>query len=227
MKPQTKRSAFSYLLTVAAVMIGLLLPAAAAHIQDIRLSRLTWPLTGSNAHYAYQGTLENRVIALNAYLNGSPAISAGERSEAAAPDWLWEALAAFLPLPESADAQAYAFALAPKQYSAEYRYLDICYSAPSFSLAVTADADTGLPLRIELSCAPETLEAHMENAGVWDILRAYAALLDLGEPTDGDTSISSILHSQSAQLRETSFEAVLTAMPASGSLLLKLTGSAP
>lgn len=227
MKAQTKHRTLSFLLTIAAVLVGLFMPVMTARLQDLRLSRLTWPLTDATAHYAYQGTLENRVIALNAHLNSSPAISAGKYAESAVPDGLWESLATFLPLPEAAGAQAHAFTLTPKQYSAEYRYLEISYAAPSISLAVTADAETGLPLRIELSCPPETLGAYMEGANVWDILRAYTALLNLGEATDGNTSISSVLHSQSAQIRGTAFEAFLTIMPSSGTLLLKLTGNAP
>lgn len=206
-----------------------MLPLIAFIGQDIALSRHFWPLDTGNARYAYQGTLINRVACLDAWLNASPAAQKSPDESAAVPPGLAESLSAFLPVPDFSTESACAFSLYPGQYSAEYPYLSIEYASDNARLSVITDQETGLPLRIEFSFPPDMLRSWLDAGGhtPWDILHGYAALLQLGDPTDGATNISTILHSQSAQLRGTSYCATVTVIPSAGTLLLKLTASAP
>ena len=222
-----KHKTLSIILSLFALLLGLLLPFLIAAGQDSALSRQVWPMEEGNAHYAYQGTLMNRVVALNAYLTGSTAVSASQRDDAAVPSDLLEALSVFLPVSSASAESAASFSLSPRQYSAEYRYLEIQYVMDSGTLSVIADCETGLPLRMELICPPEKLESWLTDRDLWDILREYAAHLNLGEPTDDETAISSALRSQSAQLRGTAYKATVTVVPSAGTLLLKLAASTP
>lgn len=215
------------LLTLLALMTGLVLPFLAAAGQDYALGRSVWPLTEDNAHYAYQGTLMNRVVALNAHLNGSPAILRQDEASGAAAPGLPAALSEFLPADGAEPTASSAFTLSLRQYAAQYRYLLIDYKLKSGSLSVVVDEETLLPLRMELTLAPEQLNQWLADRSLWDILRGYAACLNLGEPTDDETNISTVIRSQSAQLRGTAYKLTVTVIPSAGSLLLKLTASTP
>ena len=210
-----------------ALMIGLLLPFFTAAAQDAALRRSQWPFEGSNAHYAYQGTLMNRVLALNAHLNSSPAVLRRETDTAPAPSLRPGSLSSFLPVSAGNPAHTTAFILSPKQYSAEYRYLAVDYELDAGSLSMIIDLETQLPLRIEMTLPPDSLTEWLADRSLWDILHHYAALLGLGEPTDDETNISTVLRSQSAQLRGTAYKLTVTVIPSAGSLLLKLTASTP
>lgn len=212
---------------VLTLAIGLLLPFCTAAGQDAALSLRHWPLSEDNAHYAYQGTLMNRVLALNAHLNASTAVVRRETIGAAPPSGLIDSLSAFLPISKANEESSSAFLLSPKQYSAEYRYQAISYALDAGSLSVVIDSETQLPLRIELSLPPEQLNERFSERSLWDILHDYAALLDLGEPTDDETNISTVLRSQSAQLRGASYKIAVTVVPSTGVLLLKLSASTP
>lgn len=216
----------AFILTAAALLLGLLLPMLTFCRQDATFARQSWPLGTDGAHYAYQGTLLNRVACLNAWLNASPAVRKSPDAAASVPSGLAESLSSLLPIGGPFTESACAFTLSPEQYAAEYGYLSIEYTSERACTSVVTDTETGLPLRIELTLSPDTLQDWLEDHGLWDILRGYASLLDLGEPTDGDTSISTVLLSQSTQLRGTPYCASVTVIPSAGTLLLKLTAFA-
>ena len=223
-----KRYRFLAIAAVAlSLTIGLLLPCFTAAGQDAALSLRHWPLSKENAHYAYQGTLMNRVLALNAQLNASASVVRRETERTPTPSDLIDSLAAFLPISGACEESIDEFLLSPKQYSAEYRYQAISYALDAGALSVIIDSETQLPLRIELSLPSDQLTEWLSARSLWDILHSYAALLDLGEPTDDDTNISTIIRSQSAQLRGTSYKITVTAVPSTGALLLKLSASTP
>jgi len=215
------------ILAAFALFAGLFLPFLTAAGQNFALQRITWPLTDNNAHYSYQGTLINRVVALNAHLNGSPAVQRQTETASSDAPGLISALSAFLPIVGAEIVDSSAFVLSPRQYNAEYHYLDIAYELADGRLAVTVDAETQLPLRTELSMLPERMNEWLRERSLWDILHEYAACLNLGEPTDDDASISTVIRSQSAQLRGTSYKMTVTVIPSAGSLLLQLTASTP
>lgn len=213
--------------TLLAAALGLALPFLAAAGQQLSLSREAWALLSDNAHYTYRGTLMNRVVALNAYLNGSPAVLHAPEEHSGAPDSLAERLAESLPLPPLSTVEASAFSLSPGQYSAQYQYLTLHLNGENAEITLTMDRESSLLLRLEMKCPPEQLVQWLETHSLWDILREYAAYLNLGEPTDDETSISTILRSQSAQLRGTAYKATVTVIPSAGTLLLKLAASTP
>ena len=222
-----KCKALPAFLTVTALLIGLFLPFFTAAGQDYALHLSSWSLTEDNAHYAYQGTLMNRVVALDAHLNASPAVIRRDCEPDIVSSRLIDDLSAFLPVSGAQQTNISAFLLSPKQYSSEYRYMTIMYALNEGSLTVTLDSDTQLPLRMELSMPSEVLSQWLSDRSLWDILHKYAALLDLGEPTDDESSISTLIRSQSAQLRGTAYKMTVTTIPSAGSLLLKLTASTP
>lgn len=211
-------------LTFLSLFLGLLLPMITAAGQEFALSRRFWPLVEPNAHYAYQGTLLNRVVALNAFLNASPAVTKNTAAAQEIPEF--SDVASLLPVP-TAPFESAAFSLAPKQYPAEYGYIEYLCRQDDMRLSVIADAETGLPLRLEAHYAPDALQSWLADRSLWDILHAYADCLALGEPTDDESAVSDILQTQSARLRGTMFRATVTVVPSSGLLLLKLDASAP
>lgn len=227
LKPIKRNKIISLICFVCAVCLGLLLPLLTAAGQDAAFRSKTWPLNESNAHYDYQGTLMNRVLALNAHLTGSPAILSGEAETSVICEDSIPALSAFLPVENAVFKNASAYTLSPRQYRAQYRYLNAFYEIPEGTLSIISDGETGLPLRIELNCAPDTLQEYLLEHDLWDILRSYAALLNLGQPTDDETTISTVIKSQSAQLRGTAYKLTVTVIPSAGSLLLKLSASTP
>jgi len=222
-----KHKPTALVLTATALLLGLTLPFLSAAWQDAALAHQSWPLSNSDAHYAYQGTLMNRVVALNAYLTGSPAVTYRETDPSDTPDELIDSLAAFLPVEGVSLSAASAFLLSPKQYSAEYQYLSLSCTLDRGSLSVTLDTETNLPLRIELLLPPDMLTRWLDEHSLWSILDGYAARLNLGEATDDETNISTILRSQSAQIRGTAYKATVTVVPSTGTLLLKLAASTP
>ncbi|MBQ5757379.1 MAG: hypothetical protein IIV93_02595 [Clostridia bacterium] len=222
------RNHLSIALVSLTLIIGLLLPFLTSAAQDAALNLRHWPFSEENAHYAYQGTLMNRVLALNAHLNSSPAVVRCETGSLPAPSGLLASLSSLLPVSEEAGAvHTASFCLSPKQYSAEYQYQTVDYELSSASLSAIIDSETQLPLRIELTMSPDSLNEWLAGRSLWDILHSYAALLDLGEPTDDETNISTVLRSQSAQLRGTAYKTTVTVIPSTGSLLLKLSASTP
>ena len=78
-------------------------------------------------------------------------------------------------------------------------------------------------------------ETKFEEEGLKDAYSKYmyvqismaTAFESKGEPTDDETNISTVLRSQSAQLRGTAYKMTVTVIPSTGSLLLKLTASTP
>ncbi len=218
---------FLFFCMLLAAVIGLLLPFLAAAGQNLSLGQETWILSEENAHYAYRGTLMNRVVALNAHLNGSPAVLRLPDESSSAPEGLSEALSAALPAGSLSQGEASAFSLTPRQYAAEYQYLSLHFSSENAETSLIVDRETGLILRLELKCSPEELGQWLDHRSLWDLLRDYAAYLDLGEPTDDETEISTVLRSQSAQLRGTAYKATVTVIPSAGTLLLKLAASTP
>ena len=62
-------------LLAAALALGLIMPFAAARVQDA-LGARAWPLEGEDAHYVYAGTLRNRALALSSYRNGARTVEA-------------------------------------------------------------------------------------------------------------------------------------------------------
>ena len=222
------RNCLSIALVSLTLIIGLLLPFLTAAAQDASLNLRHWPFSEKNAHYAYQGTLMNRVLALNAHLNSSPAVVRRETGSLPVPSGLLASLSSVLPISEDAIAvHTAAFCLSPKQYSTEYRYQTVDYELSSGLLSAMIDSETQLPLRIELTLLPDLLNEWLADRSLWDILHSYAALLSLGEPTDDETAISTVLRSQSAQLRGTAYKLTVTVIPSTGSLLLKLSASTP
>lgn len=214
-----------------ALAVGLALPFLAAALQDIRLESSVLPLS-EEAHYAYQGTLLNRVLALNAQFNRSPAVRKGTSVPADPPEGLLPGLLSLLPEAAGSvgeadvSAESEAFSIYPQQYEAEYRYISTNFTADSLNAHVISDAETGLPLRIELQLASPDSDNLLRRADLWQLLRAYGDLLDLGEVTDGDTSISDAIRSQSGGLRMTPYTAKVTLIPSAGSMLFHLTGEA-
>ncbi len=216
------RKRFSILLTVYCLIVGLLTPLLVTVIQDARLENGHFPL-GEAAHYSYRGTLYNRVLALHAHLNHSPAVDSTTYAEGFAPEELWENLGAFLPLPEEASHTADTLLLTPRHYSAEYYFTRIGYSSDDVTMHVTADAETLLPVRIELKTTPDVMEKYAEEHSMYSILREYAALLNLGDASgDGNTHISTMMRSETDSLRGAPFTVTVTIMPTGGTLILKL-----
>lgn len=213
-------------LLFAALLFGLLLPFLTAAIPEIFPLRTVWPLPEAAPHYTYHGTLLNRVIALNARLNASQTVQEISRCAADCPSPLPFDPDGFLPIGNALTCESTeAFFLAPVSYTAEYGYLEMYFTGDGVRLTAIIDAETRLPLRIELSCPPDVLTSFMKERSLWDILRCYVSLLSLGEATDGDTQISSILHRQTAQIRGTSFKATATVIPSAGTMLFSLSGS--
>ncbi|MBQ2954953.1 MAG: hypothetical protein IJE08_00680 [Clostridia bacterium] len=221
----TSRKWIALLLTLICFLTGLFLPALTVRLQDIHLSGSHWPLNHANGHYAYQGTLLNRVLALNAHLNSSPALFLTNREPADIPSGIIETLNAFLPVSVDHYEAAETFTLVPRQYAAEYRYAEAIFTGENYSLTVIIDEETGLPLRIELTAEPDIISLYLNENGLWGSLTKYANTLSLGELADGPTGISTLIQSQSAQIRGTQLGVTVTAMPSAGTLLFKLTGS--
>ena len=221
----TSRKWIALLLTLICLLAGLYLPILTVRIQDIHLSGMHWLLVEPNGHYAYQGTLLNRVLALNAHLNSSPALSLTNREPSDISSGIIETFNSFLPVSVDHAEAAETFTLVPKQYAAEYRYAEVIFSGKTYSLTAIIDEETGLPLRIELTAEPDIISLYLKESGLWGSLNQYADTLSLGELADGPTSISTLIQSQSAQIRGTQLGVTVTAMPSTGTLLFKLTGS--
>ena len=219
-----KHSLSALLLTACILLMGLSLPFACAFLQD-HLAASHWPSSEPDRHYAYQGTFLNRVLALDAHLNASPAVREIQRSTAESPADHWEALSAFLPLSGELAGYSESFTLTPAQYNADYHYTEISYRGESLSMNITIDSETALPLRIELNAPPESISSYLKEVSLWEILRRYAAHLDLGELSDSTYSASTLLQSESANIRGTSLSLSSAALPSAGTILLKLTGS--
>ena len=90
------RKILPLLLTLYCLTVGLMTPHLVSVIQDAHLGKQTYPLS-ETAHYAYRGTLLNRVLAFSAHLNSSPAIKSSLSPNGSAPEHLWAQLTAFLP----------------------------------------------------------------------------------------------------------------------------------
>lgn len=220
------RKTVALALTAFAFILGLLLPLLASLAEDRALSRRFWPLDDeSNSHYAYQSTFINRVVALNASLNQSPSVERSPNVAAIVPTELIDVLSSILPVSSPLKESASSFTLSPKQYFAEYKYLVLDYTLDSARLSVITDTETGIPLRLELTCSPDVLQAWLMHRDLWNVLHDYADHFHLGELADGESTVSSLLRSQSAPLRGSALEAVVTVMPASGFLLLRLIPS--
>lgn len=210
----------------AALLLGLALPFLTAAFEDERTARAVWTLPQAEDHYVYQGTLLNRVVALNARLNFSPAVREASREESTPDEALRDALTRLFPadmLPASARAET--FRLIPVDYPAEYRYVETTLTKDNLSLTIISDAETRLPLRIELRCPPGLLDAHPEIGDLWSLLHNYAALLGLGEITDGASQRSERLHTQTVGIRGASLSLSAALMPSEGALVLKLAGA--
>lgn len=208
---------------VLSLYLGLALPFLTAALQDRYEEGSVHPLAeAASAHYAYQGTLANRVLALNAFLNQSPAVRyLAEDTDSPPPD-LWEPLCVMLPLEGEAEASASGFSLAPRQYTAEYRYQELHFSQEATSVLAYWDEEAAVPLRIELRCPPERLTALAQSDGLWSLLHGYGRLLGYEDLRDDDSAASEIFISQSAQVRGTQLLLTAVLMPRQGRLLLKL-----
>jgi len=220
-----KRKITALLLMLCCLIVGLLTPRLLCTIQDTRTEGSLIPLT-SSSHYAYQGTLLNRVLAYSAHLNHSPAVESRTIDCAAVPEELWSKLASFLPL--SADytsAHSSALWLLPRQYRAEYHFLQIDYSSGGITLRAVIDEETQLPVRVELHTSSQVMTDFSEEYSLWSILGSYAALLDLGEISgDGAVTVSTVLRSETDSLRGAPFAVTVSILPSAGTLILKLEG---
>ncbi len=207
---------------VLSLCLGLMLPFLIAALQDRYEEGSVYPLAEeTSSHYAYQGTLVNRVLALNAFLNHSPAVRY-LAEETDAPPALWDALCALLLLEGNAEVSVCGFSLAPRQYSAEYRYQALRFSQEETWVEAYWDEEASIPLRIELHCPPERLSACAQRDGLWSLLRDYGKLLGFEDLRDGDSSASGLFVSQSVQVHGTQFILTAVLMPQQGRLLLKL-----
>ena len=215
------RKPHSLFILIFCLIIALALPFLTAAAQNHRLESSVFPFS-DEIHYAYRGTLSNRVLALDAYFNSSPAVrgiispSGIPNSDIAAP------LAAFLPTGDFTPFQSSALVITPKQYSAEYRFIITDYAVEGVSLQIISDEETSLPLRIELHIAPEIMMKFISSADTWSILQQYVDLLGLGEAADVYYSESTLLVTRTAPIRGVPYSAELTAIPSTGALLIKL-----
>lgn len=219
-----KHSVLQMTALVLCLLLGLAAPFLSALVEDSR-NISSQPLSSDTSHYVYQGTLFNRVLALDAYLNTSPALREISREEGSYSDALslWSSLSGFLPISGEYDLRCEYVTLAPKQYNAQYEYIVLKYQQENLTLSVTADRLSNLPIRIELKCAPDVMKTFIAENSTWDLIRSYTDLLDLGEPADVEYSESTILVSRSAPIRGVPYTAEMTVMPAGGVMFFKLT----
>lgn len=220
-----KHKLLSGIALAVCLMIGMAAPFAGALIQDLQTVSYQ-PLVNADSHYTYQGTLVNRVLALNAFLNASPVIEEIARKETCCADTVsvWTDLCSFLPISGQYNVYCEAFTLAPKQYHAQYQYTMLEYTQPDMHLQVILDSEDRLPLRIELKCAPDITTEFAKHVSTWEMVQNYTALLDLGTPADVYYSESTILRSSKSPLRGAPYTVETTVMPSGGMILLKLTG---
>ncbi len=176
--------------------LSLLAPDATLWGVDRHLSTQRWTSADAENPFVYEGTLENRVRALDAWQNGSTSVQyAASEVDATAPADIWKTLfdAGLLPVYRGpSDCTVRSFALRPKEISAEYRYLDIVVTTESERLHGIVDEQTGQYLRIDFTCDPEILEPWMAPSGEgfamnypsYACMASYAALIGLGPLRD-------------------------------------------
>lgn len=179
-----------------AAVLCLLAPDATLWGMDRYLSTQRWTDAGVENSFVYEGTLENRIRALDAWQNGSTGVQcAASEADGPAPADIWKDLydAGLLPVCRSpSECVVRSFALRPDGISAEYRYLDIVATAGSERLHGIVDVQTGQYLRIDFTCDPEILESWMAPSGEGFAMNSpsgsrmddYAALLGLGPLRD-------------------------------------------
>lgn len=208
-------------LSVLCLIAGLLLPFLAAAAQDAFLSSGPISFSG-DAHYAYRGTLANRITALDGYFNSSPAVRAVSTPRDISESDIAARLSAFLPTGDCTAQHSSALVITPRQYSAEYRYAVTDYSGDNVSLQIISDEETAIPLRIELHIAPDVMTRLIETTDTWTLLRKYVDLIGLGEAADVYYSESTLLITRTAPIRGVPYSAELTVIPSAGSLFIKL-----
>lgn len=181
---------------VCAATLGLLAPDAMLWSADQHLSTQRWINANAENTFVYEGTLENRVRALDAWQNMSTNVRCTQLEvDEAAPADIWETLfdAGLLPVPPNqSDCTVHSLIIKPNGISAEYRYLDIVVTAESERLHVIMDEKTNQYLRIDFTCDPHALESWMVNTGEGFLMNYksdacmvnYAALIGLGQLRD-------------------------------------------
>lgn len=210
-------------LLAAALALGLIMPFAAARVQDA-LGARAWPLEGEDAHYVYAGTLRNRALALSSYRNGARTVEAeAAAAEQPAPD-CWRALAEAGLLPPGPDAlkgEAHALALAPAGCAARYEYLGVEQRAGNARLSATVDAQTGLCLVAEARMEAEELRAWLGDTPLMELLRRFAAYWGCGEVSETLSSLSNQTgyRSQSAAVTGTYYNLTVMTMPDKGLIM--------
>lgn len=222
---------------IAVLLSGLFLPEKIQQLVFHRIDETEWAASEAEIEYLYQGTLENRVRALEAWQSRSPAINHLEtKGDAGIAAGLWHSLytANLLPVDHhDPTCTVNGFCLVPRQYRAEYAYAEILCEAEGTQLRVILDRETNLCVQIELSCAPEVLEAWMENTGEgfatqykWDqLLKDYAAYLgyaNLSEAAEDYTG-GEIIQRHEAHLPNTALAVALNYSTRQGLLIYKLT----
>lgn len=178
-----------------ALALGLLAPGALINRMDG--APLEWEIARGETEYAYEGTLENRVYALEAWRNSSTGVTYKKLSDDMnwdAPD-VWNLLHSEGLLPFAADRPEYEitrFSLFPARVEAEYRYLDISCLAGGGRLHVILDEHTRAYLQIDFTCEPQAFSDWMRDTGEGfntvykadTLINSYASALGLGRLVD-------------------------------------------
>ena len=157
------------LILIVVLGCGLIFPGIMLRMNDRQLAQSEWKVKEIGSSYEYDGTLENRVFALTAYLSGSPTVEYSETGTAASGTNVWDELYEAGLLPMRADNNfnclSVAFHLRPVSIKAEYEYYDVTYSSNENTLHAIVDASSDAILRMDFTCSAEKLQNWMKITG--------------------------------------------------------------
>lgn len=219
----------------AALFVGLLAPDGIIRILDNAMDGQQWFEADAENTFVYEGTLENRVRALEAWQNGSTGVlyARQEIEDTIEAMDVWHILyeAGLLPIDaKEVQTDITQFSLSPRLLSAEYRYVDIACVSSEGSLHVIMDADTQTYLRIDFTCAPEALSEWMQITGEGfdtiykpdTLMYDYASFLGLGQLSDLEYSDGGAIQGYESDIKGTAFTASLRYAKGQGLIIYRL-----
>lgn len=230
-KSKGRSSCLAVALALTGVMLCLSLPGLSAWVGEKLTDGQQWSME-SEADYRFAGTFENRVSALNAYLNASPHIHCEEECAQASSGEIWTRLAGAGLVPAwegEVVAQARRFALVPAQCEARFEYVETTMRGGPMRLTVTADALTGAVIRAELTGARQALPEWKNGESYPGLLGRYVSFLGYATNIDlnGSYAEDGAMAVERGLIRETYLEVSLTLARPAGVMIyaLSLAGS--
>lgn len=217
------------------LLAGLLSPDGIMLILDKEINGQQWFVAETENTFIYEGTLENRVRALEAWQNGSTGVLYAKQSveDAVNAADVWDTLydAGLLPIDASeVQVDIKRFSLTPYLLSAEYQYWDITCASADGSLHVIMDADTRAYLRIDFTYDPQILSEWMQITGegfdteykLDTLMHDYASFLGIGLLADLEYADGTAIQGYESDIKGTAFVASLRYAPNQGLLIYKL-----